>query len=63
MGRRNHFGSKSLRGTEVAALFYSLTETCKLIGVPATEYLAEAARRAIVEPGTVLLPHEFAAQR
>ena len=61
-GRRNHFGSKSLRGTEVAACFYSLIETCKLVGVSPAEYLAEAARRAIVAPGTVTLPHEYAAE-
>ncbi len=62
VGRRNHFGSKSLRGTEVAACFYSLIETCKLVGVSPAEYLAEAARRAIVAPGTVTLPHEYAAE-
>jgi transposase len=33
VGRRNHFGSKSERGTEVAAVFYSLLETAKLCGV------------------------------
>lgn len=63
VGRRNHFGSKSLRGTEVAACFYSLIETCKLVGVPAGEYLAEAARRAIAVPGTVTLPHEYKSER
>jgi transposase len=63
VGRRNHFGSKSMRGTEVAACFYSLVETCKLVDVPAAEYLAEAARRAIAEPGTITLPHHYKAQR
>ncbi|WNG19069.1 transposase [Cystobacter fuscus] len=32
LGRKNHYGSKSLRGTEVAALFYSLMETARLCG-------------------------------
>jgi hypothetical protein len=32
LGRKNHYGSKSQRGTEVAALFYSLIETAKLRG-------------------------------
>ena len=60
IGRRNHYGSKSLRGTGVAALFYSLVETCKLVGVSPTAYLSEAAGRAIAAPGAVLLPHEYA---
>jgi transposase len=30
VGRKNHYGSKSKRGTEVAALFYTLFETAKL---------------------------------
>lgn len=29
IGRRNHFGSKSRLGTEVAAILYSLVETPK----------------------------------
>ena len=60
VGRKNHYGSKSLRGTEVAALFYSLIETCKRLGVDAGEYLKAAALRAIAEPGAVLLPADFA---
>ena len=30
LGRRNHYGSRSRRGTEVAAIFYSVVETAKL---------------------------------
>ncbi len=59
IGRKNHYGSKSVRGTEVAAIFYSLVETAKHIGVNPTEYLKEAARRAIANPGRVFLPHEM----
>jgi transposase len=33
IGRKNHYGSKSKRGTEVAALFYTLFETAKLSGI------------------------------
>ncbi len=33
LGRKNHYGSRSRRGTEVAALFYSLVESAKLCGV------------------------------
>lgn len=59
VGRKNHYGSKSKRGTEVAALFYSLCETAKLVGVNPETYLCEAARRAIRHPGTVTLPHDL----
>jgi hypothetical protein len=33
VGRKNHYGSRSERGTQVAALFYSLIESAKLCGV------------------------------
>jgi hypothetical protein len=33
VGRKNHYGSRSERGTRVAALFYSLIESAKLCGV------------------------------
>jgi hypothetical protein len=54
--RKNHYGSRSERGTRVAALFYSLIESAKLVGLEPGAYLAEATRRAIVTPGTVTLP-------
>ena len=60
VGRKNHYGSKSLRGTEVAALFYSLLESAKLAGVEPAAYLAEATRRALANPGTVTLPSDLA---
>lgn len=59
LGRKNHYGSKSQRGTQVAALFYTLTESAKLVGVAAREYLEEAGRRAILSPGTVTLPRDL----
>lgn len=42
VGRKNHYGSRSRRGTEVAALFYSLIETAKLGGVNSKAYLRRA---------------------
>jgi transposase len=60
VGRKNHYGSKSKRGTEVAALFYSLVETCKRLGIEPTGYLQTAALHAIAHPGAVLLPHQYA---
>jgi transposase len=59
VGRKNHYGSKSQRGTEVAAIFYSLLQFAVLCGVEPKTYVAEAARRAIRVPGAVTLPHHF----
>ena len=57
VGRKNHYGSRSKRGTEVAALFYSLIESAKLCGVEPKAYLLRALRPALTTPGTVTLPH------
>ncbi len=56
VGRKNHYGSKSLRGTQVAALFYTLFETAKLCGEEPKAYVRRAALNAICNPGTVTLP-------
>lgn len=57
VGRKNHYGSKSRRGTEIAAVFYTLLETAKLTGVDPATYLREAAladsRGEILLPGDV----------
>jgi hypothetical protein len=54
---KNHYGSRSRRGTQVAALFYSLIESAKLGGVDPKAYLLRAVRAALATPGTVTLPH------
>ncbi len=56
VGRKNHYGSRSLRGTQVAALFYTLCESARLIGVDAHAYLTVAIDAALAGPGTVTLP-------
>ena len=56
IGRKNHYGSRSRRGTEVAALFYSLFESAKLAAVEPKSYALHAAHAAIAEPGAVTLP-------
>ena len=43
VGRKNHYGSKSERGTEIAAIFYTLLETAKLQGLDPARYLRDAA--------------------
>jgi transposase len=58
VGRKNHYGSKSRRGTEVAATLYSLVETAKLHDVDPANYLLEAARAA--DRGEILLPWQRA---
>jgi transposase len=59
VGRKNHYGSRSERGTRVAALCYTLLESAKLAGVEPAAYLAEATRRAIATPDTVTLPRDL----
>lgn len=60
LGRKNHYGSRSKRGTKVAAVLYSLAESAKLAGVEPRSYLIQATRAALQQPGTVTLPRDFA---
>ena len=59
VGRKNHYGSRSKRGTEVAALFYTLFESAKLSGVEPKAYVLKAALAAIRKPGTITLPQDL----
>jgi transposase len=59
IGRKNHYGSRSQRGTEVAALFYGLIESAKLAGGGPHTYL-RAATHAALRSSDVLLPHQLA---
>jgi len=58
LGRKNHYGSRSRRGTEVAALFYSLLESAKLAGLEPKAYLRDAAHAAL-RGERIPLPHEL----
>ncbi len=58
VGRKNHYGSRSRRGTEVASIFYSLLETSKIHNVDPARYLRDAALADT--HGEILLPWEFA---
>jgi transposase len=60
VGRKNHYGSKSLRGTQVAATFYTLVETASRYGADPRAYLLAAARHALENPGSALLPWQMA---
>jgi len=59
VGRKNHYGSRSKRGTKVAALFYTLFESAKLSGIDPRAYVTAAAKRAIAKPDTVTLPADI----
>ena len=62
VGRRSFFGSRSKRGTEVAALFYSLAETARRVGVDPRAYFTTALAEALAGK-TVPLPHELLAAK
>ncbi len=63
VGRKNHYGSRSERGTHVAALFYSLIESAKLCGVEPRAYLREATLRAVRNPDTATLARDLKSPR
>jgi hypothetical protein len=58
VGRKNHYGSKSRSGTEVASRLYSILETCKLHGVDPATYLHAAVTAA--DRGELILPWSIA---
>lgn len=62
LGRKTHYGSRSERGTKVAAIFYTLVENARMCGLDPVEYLTAATERAILAPGTVTLPRDYAAE-
>lgn len=56
LGRKNHYGSHSELGTRVAALFYTICETCKLLDVDPGAYMHAATLRAKANRDDVLTP-------
>jgi transposase len=58
VGRKNHYGSKSRRGTEVASRLYTILETAKLHDIDPASYLHAAIIAA--DRGELLLPWHFA---
>jgi transposase len=59
VGRKNHYGSKSLKTGKVAAIFYSIVETCKANGVDPRRYLRQAMI-AILTKKPVPMPWDLA---
>jgi transposase len=64
VGRKNFAGCKSVRGTEVAAVLYTLLESAKLVSVEPRDYLARrsAAAEAALTDKPALLPHGYREQ-
>lgn len=62
VGRKNYHGSKSLRGTEVAAVMYTIFESAKLCGVDPVAYVTAAVQHALAKAGNILLPEDFKAR-
>ncbi len=60
VGRKNHYGSKSRSGTQVAATLYTILETLKLHDVDPTAYIEAALEAA--DRREALLPWQFAAR-
>ena len=58
VGRKNHYGSRSVRGTKVAVVMVSLVESAKLNGIDPGRYLKLAALEAI-GARTLPLPHQL----
>ncbi len=59
IGRRNYVGARSVRGTEVAAVFYTIFESTRVNGADGEAYLHYATAELLAgrEP---VLPHEWA---
>lgn len=61
IGRKVHYGSKSKRGTEIAAIFYTIFETAKLNCRDPVAYLREAVHR-LHQGGGPLMPWDYQAE-
>jgi transposase len=59
VGRKNHYASKSRRGTQVATTVYSILETAKLHAIDPAAYMTAAVLAA--DRGELLLPWQFTA--
>jgi transposase len=62
LGRKNHYGSKSQRGTEVAALMYTVMENASRNDLKPHDYLLYSTATHLLG-GTPLLPHELTPER
>lgn len=56
VGRKNHYGSRSERGTKVAAIMYTVMETAKLNGLDPFQWVVDAVYRRKADPSVTPLP-------
>ena len=59
MGRKNHYGSRSVRGAETSAILYSLLVTARLCGVEPGSYLRQALIAALGSSGEPIVTLPF----
>lgn len=63
MGRKNYLFSKTDRGAEDNAVFYSLLESCQIVGVNQLQWLTDVLQRLACDPDEnqlqTLLPYNY----
>ena len=59
VGRKNHYGSRALRGTGVADIFYTFWLRALRASVDSHAYLLHALSAAIARPGAVTYPENL----
>lgn len=59
IGRKNHYGSHSLKSAEVASTWYSVIATCKMNGLDPRAYIIDTLRRILTKQ-KILMPWEWA---
>jgi transposase len=59
-GKKNHYGSRSVRGAETASILYTIVQTAKLSAIEPKTYMRLAALRAL-RGQSVLIPSEVTA--
>ena len=59
MGRRNFQGFRTINGADTGMFFYTIIESCKVIGVAPNLYMLEMALRSL-KGETILSPYQYA---
>lgn len=58
VGRKNHYGSHSLKSAEIASTWYSIIATCKMHGVDPRAYIIDTLRRILTKQ-KILMPWQW----
>jgi transposase len=59
MGRKNFYGSRSIDGADLAALIYTIIESCKKFEIDPRQYILETLKASTAKQKT-LTPYKFA---